>query len=129
MFSLSKAKEYQFKYVINIAKTIVAALDMKYIEFNNLFFIRSEVQNYRDEIHIYKLPRELIKAFDIYYVIVVLPTFDLLKEYAQYRKVYHILRKINKDYKNNPKILEPEIIMFTNEYMFDENFKQNLGIK
>lgn len=129
MFNLKKAKDYQSKFVINIAKDIVAKLDMKHIDFNNLFFVRSDVQNSTEDSYIYKLPRELIKTFDIYYVIVIYPEFDLLKEYAMYRRIFHVLSKIPKDYKTRPRLLKPDIIMFTNEYLFDENFKDNLGLK
>ena len=124
-----RSRDVQTKFVLQIAKNIVSHFNMEHIEFDNIMFIRSDIQNHDEELHIYRLPRELVLALNTYYVISVQPTFDLLHEHLMYRKVFHILKHIPKNYKTNPDLLKHDIEAFEGEYQFDENFKQNMNIE
>ena len=93
---LKRKGDVQSKYVLRIAKDIIANLDINYIDLNTILFIRSDIQNFSEELEIYRLPRELIIGLKMYYVVSIQPSFDLLYEHDQYKKVYHILKHIPK---------------------------------
>ena len=124
-----KSRDVQTKFVLTIAKNIVSYFNMEHIDFDNIMFIRSDIQNHNEELHIYRLPRELILSLNVYYVISVQPTFDLLHEHLMYRKVFHILKHVPKNYKTNPHLLKHDIESFEGEYQFTENFKIDMKIK
>ena len=123
-----KKEEIQSKYVIRIIRNIIPNLKMDHINLKHLFIIRSDIQNFNEDLHIFRLPRELIIGLDLYYVISIQPTFDLLPEYLQYRKVYHTLKHIPKNYQINPELEPHDLESFDNEYKFDEKFRETLLI-
>ena len=117
---LKRKGDVQSKYVLRIAKDIIANLDINYIDLNTILFIRSDIQNFSEELEIYRLPRELIIGLKMYYVVSIQPSFDLLYEHDQYKKVYHILKHIPKSYLLNPDLEPHDIEAFSEEYKFDK---------
>lgn len=130
MIDKKRLKELECKYVTEKMKLIIAQFNMEHIFMENLVVIRSTTQDYSEPLHIYPFSKTLSYVLDIYYVIEVQPSFDLLFDYQQYRAIFHVLKHIPKDYKKLPRILPHTIEIFDGEENFDKLvYKQNLGLR
>lgn len=122
-------KQFNSKFIVEIVKNVIKYTnEFDHIDINDILWIRSEITNHKDNLFIYRLPRELINITGIYYVVSIQPTFDLLAEYKMYREVYHVLKHINSEYKSKPRIETHDTEMFEGEYRFNEQFRENLGM-
>ena len=124
-----KGNSKSSKFILTMAKKLVSTFNMKHLEINDILFLRSDITNSSKYIRIYRLPRMLIKVFNIYYVVEVFPTFDILKEKDMYKNIFHVLKHIPKNYKSKPIILPHDDESFTEEYIFNYNYMENLGWK